>query len=102
MAKYISFRDIAEGIREAEASREATITRAFEVLEKQYSLLACMLLQNIGDRQRAARWMCMPQRAFDGRTAYEVLAEGDVDSVWERVTGSGSVPVATPRVGGGS
>jgi hypothetical protein len=39
----------------------------------------------VGDRHRAARWLVMPQRAFSGRNAYDMLADGDLDGVWEQV-----------------
>ncbi|WP_425490122.1 antitoxin Xre/MbcA/ParS toxin-binding domain-containing protein [Dyella telluris] len=46
-----------------------------------------MLLQLLGSRDRAARWMCMRQRSLGGRTAYEALAEGDFDLVWDQMLG---------------
>jgi hypothetical protein len=87
MSTRNNFRGITEELRQAEALHEAAIARAFHSLEQQDPALAHRLLENLGDRQRAARWMCLHQRAFGGRTAYELLAEGDLDTVWDRVTG---------------
>ena len=86
--RTVRFQEIAAEITEVNVLREQVVLKAFQALERQDAPLARILLQNIGDRQRAARWMCMHQRAFDGRSAYEVLAEGDVDSVWDRVLGT--------------
>jgi len=98
MRKPMSFHGIAEDIRQAEALREGAIARGFAELERHDATLVRLLLENIGDRQRAARWMCMRQRAFDGRTAYDLLAEGDVDTVWDRVTGERELPAPALQV----
>lgn len=85
-SRTIKFLAIATEIARINALREQAMQEAFAVLESQHESLANMLLQGIGDRRRAARWMCVHQRAFGGRMAYEVLADGDEDSVWDEVT----------------
>ncbi|UPG92055.1 MbcA/ParS/Xre antitoxin family protein [Luteibacter aegosomaticola] len=66
-------------------AREAAIGRALDTLETSHPPLAQLMLCCIGDRQRAARWLVMPQRAFAGRSACDMLADGDVDAVWDQV-----------------
>ncbi|WP_431636053.1 hypothetical protein ACQVBX_01075 [Dyella sp. KULCS107] len=51
---------------------------AFATLERQDATLAVLPTQHLGDRQRA----------FGGRSAYEALADGEIDRVWDRVLGS--------------
>lgn len=68
-------------------ARERAMLKAFEVLEQHECELAELLLQTLGDRVRAARWMCVHQRAFGGRSAYETLADGEVDRIWDRLLG---------------
>lgn len=87
MKKWTSLRSVADELQRLDSAREKAINQAFQTLENQDPALAHLILQNLGDRQRAARWMCMHQRAFGGRSAYELLAEGDVDTVWDRVSG---------------
>lgn len=82
------FRRIVDELARLHAQREATMLAAFAMLERQDASLAVLITQNLGDRTRAARWMCMSQRAFGGRSAYEALADGDIDCVWDRVLGS--------------
>lgn len=69
---------------------------AFATLERQDATLAVLPTQHLGDRQRAARWMGMHQRAFGGRSAYEALADGEIDRVWDRVLGSDDGDAASP------
>lgn len=83
---------IAQRLREIESSREEAIDRAFLVLETREPALASMLMENIGDRRRAAHWMCTHRRAFDGRSAYEMLADGDDDAVWDCLYGEDLKP----------
>lgn len=85
-SRTISFLAIATEIARINALREQAMEEAFAVLESQQASLANMLLQSTGDRRRAVRWMCLHQRAFGGRMAYEVLADGDEDSVWDEVS----------------
>lgn len=87
MTRHDRFRKIVDEIRRINARRDAAVLDAFAVLETQDPELANLLQQNVGDRVRAARWMCMQQRAFDGRSAYEALADGEADRVWDRVLG---------------
>jgi hypothetical protein len=79
------FRTVVAELARLHAARETAMHEAFAVLEIQESELAALVLQNLGDRTRAARWMCMHQRAFGGRSAYEALADGEVDRVWDRL-----------------
>lgn len=85
-----TFTDIARELAQAEAQRENIRMRAFELLEVNANTLASLALHTLGDRARAARWMSIRQRRLDGRSAYEALAEGDVDRVWDLVIGEGT------------
>lgn len=85
--KQSRFEDIAEELRYLERLRDNAVAHAFDVLEAQDPALADLLLTSLGDRCRASRWMCMHQRVFQGKSAYEMLADGDIDGVWDRVTG---------------
>lgn len=87
MNKQTRFEDIAEGLRHLDRLRDDAIAQAFDVLERQDPTLADLLLTSLGDRGRASHWMCMHQRVFQGKSAYEMLADGDIDGVWERATG---------------
>ncbi|WP_109127460.1 antitoxin Xre/MbcA/ParS toxin-binding domain-containing protein [Dyella sp. C11] len=84
------FEDIANEMAQVDAMREQARMNAFNQLESQAATIASMLLQLFGNRERAARWMCMRQRPLGGRTAYEALAEGDFDRVWDLMIGSGA------------
>ena len=81
------FRTIAAELVDLNAAREAAVLAAFASLEDEIPALASMALQNIGERSRAARWMSMHQNAFGGRSAYDLLADGDIDTVWDRISG---------------
>ena len=75
-------------IDRATASREVAIASAFLILQEHKPLMAQALLGNLRDHRKAARWMCLHKRAFDGKNAYQVLAEGDDDLVWDEMTRS--------------
>ena len=75
-------------IEQATASREVAIASAFLILQDRKPLLAQALLESLRDRRKAARWMCLHQRAFNGKNAYQVLAEGDDDLVWDEMARS--------------
>ena len=84
----MNFSDVAREIERVNSIRDHAVLDAFSNLECRLSALAQSLVDNVGNRKRAAYWMCTHQRAFNGRMAYEVLAEGDEDQVWERIPGS--------------
>jgi hypothetical protein len=75
-------------IEKATASREAAIESAFVTLQEHKPLLAQALMESLRDGRKAARWMCLRQRAFNGKNAYQVLAEGGDDLVWDEMARS--------------
>jgi hypothetical protein len=68
--------------------RDKLMLDAFHALEKCHPLLADMLVYRTGSRISAARWMCKHQESFRGMTAYDVIAEGDIDTIWDKVVSS--------------
>ncbi len=90
----IRFPDIAAELARINAEREALVLDAFAKLEHRLPALAQVLLGSVGSRQRAANWMCAHQRVLDGRTAYEVLGDGDEDIVWDALSGARGVDAA--------
>ena len=93
-----SLRTAAEQLRDLDIAREAAI-QGFGVLEQQHATLARLAVQYTGDRQRAARWMSRHQRAFDARSAYDLLAEGDFDTVWDQLPHADEAPLRTLQAG---
>lgn len=87
-ATQCRFEDIANELAHVDELRDQTRLKAFGLLERRAVTIASMLLQVVGSRDRAARWMCMRQRTLGGRTAYEALAEGEFDLVWDLILGS--------------
>ena len=88
----IQFDEIADEIRHVTLVRDQLVLAAFDALESRHVELAQTLLENLGSRQRAAHWMCTNQRAFDGSSAYDVLADGDEDRVWDQLPGGEPSP----------
>lgn len=87
------FRDITIELIQLNSARETAIVEAFTALEEQIPALASLAVQNIGERICAAHWMSMHQRAFGDRSAYDLLADGDVDAVWDRLVGEDGAPM---------
>ncbi|WP_426703051.1 DUF2384 domain-containing protein [Rhodanobacter sp. Col0626] len=83
------FHNIASDLAQLTARREALVSNAFEALEVRHPVLASEVKEYIGSRQRAAHWMCAPQRASGGKIPYDLLAEGDEDSLWDLLEGIG-------------
>jgi hypothetical protein len=79
------FRNIASDLADLKARREALVSNAFDVLEARHPLLANEVKEYIGNRQRAALWMCAPLSAAGGKIPYDLLAEGDEDGLWDRL-----------------
>ena len=65
--------------------REKLAVDALTMLEVERQSLAGMLVENLGGRRKAERWMFAPQRAFGGSTALDLLAEGDEDPIWDEL-----------------
>ena len=94
----IKFADVTREIARINALRDGLERDALQALEASHPALAELLVQTIGDRQRGAHWMCTARRVFGGRTAYELLAEGDVDAVWDEIARVGQVePLRYPE-----
>ncbi|WP_232823603.1 antitoxin Xre/MbcA/ParS toxin-binding domain-containing protein [Dyella sp. C9] len=91
----IRFQDVATELAQINAQRDGVMERAFAMLEQRHATLAAMLVQSLGDRQRALRWMCRHQSAFGGRTAYELIADGEDDTVWDEIALMSEAPVAS-------
>lgn len=84
----IRFQNIADDIARINAQRDALVLGALEALEYRHASLVQVLLEKVGSRQRAAYWMCLHQRALGGRSAYELMADGEEDSVWDLLSGA--------------
>jgi hypothetical protein len=94
----VNFMDIASEIRRVTSLREQLVLEAFEALTYRHNVLAQTLIESVGSRHRAAHWMCTSRRAFDGRSAYDVLADGYEDIVWDQLTAHAvDTPVRTPE-----
>ncbi|GLQ50581.1 hypothetical protein GCM10010872_20300 [Dyella flava] len=83
MRNVDSFREMGARLEEIQATREQIAFAAFSILEERLSDLSAMLVISLGDRTRAARWMCMRHRHLEGRNAYQVIADGEADRLWE-------------------
>lgn len=90
----IRFQDVATELAQINTLRDDVMERAFVMLEQRHATLATMLVQSLGDRHRAVRWMCRHQQAFDGRSAYELIADGEDDTVWDEIALMSDAPVA--------
>jgi alpha-glucosidase (family GH31 glycosyl hydrolase) len=75
-------------IEKATSNRETAIASAFLIFQCYKPLLAEALLESLRDERKAARWMCLHQRVFNGKNAYQILAEGDDDLVWDEMARS--------------
>jgi hypothetical protein len=81
----IDFGRVSCEIEHLDGLREQVISKAFATLESRHNTLAQMLLSQTGQRNRAARWMCSHQKAFGGKTGYDIIADGDIEAVWDQV-----------------
>jgi hypothetical protein len=81
--KSKAFEVVAQNLARIDEMRKMAMVEAFAVLEEFDPEVADILLLQFGDRRRAASWMCVTHRFLEGRTAYEALAEGDVDVLWD-------------------
>lgn len=79
----------AAAIERTTLNREAAMAMAFQVLHEHRPVLVQFSIEYFGDRRRAARWMCLHQQAFEGKSAYDILASGADDRVWGALLHSG-------------
>lgn len=79
------FEAVSAQLEEAYSMKEKTAFAAFSILEEHLSDFSSVLISGLGDRSRAVRWMCMHHRALDGRNAYQVIADGETDRLWEEM-----------------
>jgi hypothetical protein len=86
MRKSDPFDLVSAQLEEAYSMREKTAFAAFSILEEHLSDFSSMLISGLGNRARAVRWMCMHHRALEGRNAYQVIADGETDRLWEEAT----------------
>jgi len=86
MSRRGPFEAVSAQLEEAYSLKEKAALAAFLILEEHLSDLSSMLICGFGDRSRAVRWMCMHHRALDGRNAYQVIADGETDRLWDEVT----------------
>jgi hypothetical protein len=81
----LEFGNVSSEMNRLFVQRDKLLIKAFSKLEKRHKLLADMLVAHAGSRIKAARWMCAHQDVFGGRTGYDVIADGDTDSVWDAI-----------------
>jgi hypothetical protein len=86
------FAAVSAQLEEVYSMRERTAFAAFLVLEEHLKDFSSVLITGFGDRSRAARWMCMHHKAFEGRNAYQVLADGEADRLWDEVMRACGLP----------
>lgn len=85
MRKVDPFGDMSARLEEIHIMHEQIALAAFAMLEERLSNFSSMLVIGLGNRARAVRWMCMRHRNLDGRNAYQVIADGEEDRLWEVV-----------------
>lgn len=85
MRSVDSFKGMGERLEEIQTAREQIAFTAFSMLEERLSDFSNMLVIGLGDRTRAVWWMCMRHRNLEGRNAYQVIADGEADRLWEVV-----------------
>jgi hypothetical protein len=83
MRNVDSFKDMASQLDELQARREQIAFTAFSMLEERLGDFSSMLVIGLGNRTRAVSWMCMRHRNLGGRNAYQVIADGDQEHLWE-------------------
>jgi hypothetical protein len=84
-AKLLKLTALGEELDRISALREDLILDAFNILEHQNEQLALAVMACLGDRRKAASWMCRPLRVFSGKMAYQCLEDGDEDGIWDEI-----------------
>jgi hypothetical protein len=89
----ISFTQSVVRLAGVQEKLETASLQAFREFERQFTDIADALLERVGTRQKASRWMMVHRAVFDGRSAYEVALEGDIDHLWDAVAPSNGANV---------
>jgi hypothetical protein len=84
-AKILKLTELSAEFDRISALREHLVSDAFQILELHNGRMATAVTECLGDRRKAALWMSRPQRAFSGKTAYQYLADGDEDGIWDEI-----------------
>jgi hypothetical protein len=77
--------DAFERLHRAEQDLEDATLGAFIALESCHALLAQALEVWMGDRGKAAHWMSFHRCIFAGKSGYDLVMEGDMETLWEHI-----------------
>jgi hypothetical protein len=75
--------EVAQEVDALYVRREAVLAEGFERLRQGRPKLAEMLIAIFGDGHKASHWLCTHQKRLDCRTAWQALADGDEESLWD-------------------
>jgi hypothetical protein len=81
------FKNMGARLEAIHATREQVAFAAFSLLEERRRDFSNMLVIGLGNRTRAVWWMSMRHRNLDGRNAYQVIADGEEDRLWDVLEG---------------
>lgn len=84
--KDMPYATILRSIEDLGRNRESVLMIAFEVFERRHPLLAEILLDRKICRLDAAIWMSRPHRTLNGKSGYQLLAQGDDELLWDELT----------------
>lgn len=80
------FIKVNKELGDANTVREQAMANAFAALEHHLADFAAMLIEVLGDRARAVRWMSATHRSLSGRNGYMVIIDGETDLLWDEVS----------------
>ncbi len=73
-------------LSQAQHHLEQATLSAFLEFESRHATFAQALIDWSRDRHKAARWMMIQRCAFQGKSGYELVIEGDTDTLWEYIS----------------
>jgi hypothetical protein len=77
------FSAVALGIESLYARRDVLVADGFDQLCSHKPALAEMLVATLGDRRRAERWLSSHHTKLHGQSAWQTLAAGDEQLIWD-------------------
>jgi hypothetical protein len=90
MRSNINLTDAFQHLSCAQRDLEEAVLRTFVVFELCHATIAQALEMWIGDRRKAAHWMSFRRGAFEGKSGYEMVIDGDIDKLWEHIEAANS------------